>query len=488
MRGGILAFNLNLFSSHIKKPLQKMKINTVDILMLASIILVTPHLILALLALKQKRNLKPFLLKSIQYSCPRTTILIPVKNEPFEIVHQTLKACKKYVLDKICIDVVLVDNSTNKDLSHAYNDLVEQLGFKYIFVGACKNKAEALNKALVHVKTELFIVLDADQHPIVNFFERLIPRIMADDNIAIVQTPQVFESTNSFEKVIATHEKIFYELIMPFRDRYGASICVGTNFIAKTKIIREVGGFSEDTATEDIDLSWKLVSNGYSIQYLQETMFQGLPPATLSAYLAQRRRYARGAALLFKKVFFKWAFLKSAKLKRKNIVLWLFYVQASLWYFTGFVNLFMIFSLFVYPQTISFFSSFISVIMLTMLLISTYTLARVCGIKNTILAQIFIMSTSIQFPLGIIEATWNPSSFYPSKKIRKVSSRYSSFSLSGYIGIVFIFLGCLSIWQMINYGINTFFHLQTSTFLLYGIIYLYPDLLESKSRQQKKGR
>ena len=59
--------DLNLFSSHIKNPLQKMKINTVDILMLASIVLVAPHLILALLALKQQGNSKPLLLYIVPY-------------------------------------------------------------------------------------------------------------------------------------------------------------------------------------------------------------------------------------------------------------------------------------------------------------------------------------------------------------------------------------------------------------------------------------
>jgi poly-beta-1,6-N-acetyl-D-glucosamine synthase len=56
----------------------------------------------------------------------------------------------------------------------------------------------------------------------------------------------------------------------------------------------EVGGYREEMATEDIDLTWRLLLAGWHTSYEPQALVGMEVPFSLSALWAQRRRWARG--------------------------------------------------------------------------------------------------------------------------------------------------------------------------------------------------
>lgn len=478
-------------STHLGEcpPPMENSLSSIDGLLLAAVLLLVPHFIVMLLAqYTSSLPTKP------QQSFPDAiseglslTILIPARDEPLEIIRKTLLACRKYTSSYVKTEVILIDNSRCPAISISYRKLVSELGLGYIFVGACQNKAEALNKALTYVSTEWFAVLDSDQRPVTDSLDRLATSILLPGNIALVQTPQIFRGKDVLQCAVFCQEQLFYELIMPFRDRFGATICVGTNFVARVDAVKQVGGFSRDTATEDIDLSWKLVLNGYSVKYLRQQLFVGIPPTDLATYLAQRRRYARGAAALLRRLFLSLPSMLKSKSPRAIWDVWLLYLQAGLWYLTGCATLILLLIPIVRLAGIAQAGSALEVlggfILFLMLLWSTYIMSQHCGLKRAITAQVLMVSASLHFCLGLVEVIWNPASFHPSRKSCRERSTCPIPSLPGLIGLVLVCLGCASLWQRYNVlGTQMPDRLLPVYLLVNGIVYLFPDMLEWKSR------
>ena len=221
-------------------------------------------------------------------------VLIPTYNEDCAMLESTLRHC-------IDMDYPhktwLLDDGNRLEMKL----LAEKLGVNYIRreknTGA---KAGNLNHALQYIQGELIAVFDADFHPEKEFLSRL-SEYFEDEKIAVVQVPQSYYNTDSFQhrhlfkNKIYSDQDTFMHLVLPVRNNWNAAYWIGTNTLLRREAIESIGGFPTDCVTEDVLTSMYLHGKGWKTVYVDEPLAYGLAPANLSEYFVQRLRWAKGA-------------------------------------------------------------------------------------------------------------------------------------------------------------------------------------------------
>ncbi|WP_109431521.1 glycosyltransferase [Sulfoacidibacillus thermotolerans] len=70
--------------------------------------------------------------------------------------------------------------------------------------------------------------------------------------------------------------------------------CLGGNGqFVRTEILREVGGWREDTLADDFDLTLTLMCHGYQVKYADITIWQ-VAVASFHPMIRQRTRWSQG--------------------------------------------------------------------------------------------------------------------------------------------------------------------------------------------------
>jgi len=222
-------------------------------------------------------------------------ILLPVYNEPKEIVERTVKACKNLKW-KGGVNIYLLDDSTSdKDKENMYTlakkykiNIVRKpnrIGYK------AGNLNNAINKV---VREDYFVVLDSDQAPEPEFLEETMD-YFSDSTVAFVQTPQHFiKDKTPIDRAAKIGTNIFYRAQCLSKARDGAIPFCGTNAVIRTDIFRKVNGFSYYTATEDIELGLRMNAEGYKGAYVPKILVHGYAPPNFKAYASQQYRWANG--------------------------------------------------------------------------------------------------------------------------------------------------------------------------------------------------
>jgi len=160
-------------------------------------------------------------------------------------------------------------------------------------------KAGALKAGLAHCRHPLVAIFDADFVPPKDFLRRAVPLLARDEKVACVQGR--WAHLNQEESWLTKAQSV--ALDAHFAVEQGARAWNGLmmNFNGTAGIWRKaaiedpaVGGWSADTLTEDLDLSYRVQLAGWRIDYCLELACPAELPSTISALKAQQRRWATG--------------------------------------------------------------------------------------------------------------------------------------------------------------------------------------------------
>ncbi|HLC60748.1 MAG TPA: cellulose synthase catalytic subunit [Candidatus Nanoarchaeia archaeon] len=239
------------------------------------------------------RNEKPEEL--LNKSSIRVAVLIPVYNEPREIVERTIAACKKLIWPGGVRIYLLDDSSSEEDmasmkiLSKYYGCMLVRRSDRTGF------KAGNINNAIKNaVREEYFVVFDSDQAPEPKFLEEVMD-YFSNISVGFVQTPQHFINvTTPLERAAKIGTDIFYNSQCVSKAHDGALPFCGTNAVIRTSAFLSVNGFSYFSSTEDIELGLRLNSVGYFGIYVPKILVYGYAPPDFVAYSSQQYRWANG--------------------------------------------------------------------------------------------------------------------------------------------------------------------------------------------------
>ncbi|HET9644521.1 MAG TPA: glycosyltransferase, partial [Burkholderiaceae bacterium] len=226
-------------------------------------------------------------------------VFIPTYNEGPEIIERTLLAARRIAWSGP-VEICVLDDGRRAWV----DELCSKHGARWITrPGNQGAKAGNINHALGVTSGEFILFLDADflAHP--EAVARLMP-VMDDPTVAIAQAPQHFYNDDPVTHAlgvqghIGDEQAMFFDRILPARDRGGFAFFCGTCALLRRAALVEAGGLPTDAVTEDILLSVYLRKRGWQTRYLERPVATGLAPESMHAFYVQRRRWARGAIQL----------------------------------------------------------------------------------------------------------------------------------------------------------------------------------------------
>ena len=139
-------------------------------------------------------------------------------------------------------------------------------------------------------------VFDADARVDTDFFKNIIP-YLNDPLVGAVQAQKVISNPErNFLVECQFNEYAMDTYFQMGRDSIRGSVELrGNGELIKRETLTHVGGWNEETITDDLDLSTCLHVNGWDIRFSPETKVyeEGVP--TFEGLIKQRRRWAEGS-------------------------------------------------------------------------------------------------------------------------------------------------------------------------------------------------
>lgn len=235
---------------------------------------------------------------------PFVTIQLPVYNERY-VAARLLDAIATIDYPTQKLEIQVLDDSTDDTGCIIENKIPELQRLRpelIIHHLRRKNregyKAGALQEALPIAKGEYIAIFDADFIPEPDFLKKTIP-YFSDPRTGVVQTRwgHLNRDYSLFTKLQAFGLDAHFTVEQGGRSNAGSFINFnGTGGIWRKSCILDAGGWSADTLTEDLDLSYRAQLKGWKFRYLEEVEAPAELPVLMPAIKSQHFRWNKGAA------------------------------------------------------------------------------------------------------------------------------------------------------------------------------------------------
>lgn len=230
---------------------------------------------------------------------PLVSVLIPAHNESMGII-RCLDSVRVNTYRKL--EIIVIDDSSSDDtkkLVKKYITKYPNRNIRLMYKQKNGGKAEALNHALRHgAKGDLVMTLDADSvlhrksiTNAVSYFRD--PRVVGvAANVRILDSLTILGLLQKFEHMIGYRSKKFFSIT---NSEY---IIGGVASTYRRDVLKRVRFYDNDTTTEDIGLSLKIVSGGNREQriiYAADVLAMTEGVQTFRALIKQRYRWKLGS-------------------------------------------------------------------------------------------------------------------------------------------------------------------------------------------------
>lgn len=224
------------------------------------------------------------------------TIVIPSYQEA-ETLARTLQSVTD-ALDRGALLIVIDDGSTDGTGAIA-NEFLTALGRGTLIVhDGNKGKPAALNAGLALTQTAYVLTLDGDTVLVPGALDAAL-LVLRSDARGQISSVAFDISVRPSLSLLAELQGLEYDGSLNFERRGqsavdAVSVSPGAASLWRTSDLRDAGGFSSDTATEDVDITLALAALGKRARHCPRAQAYTETPATLAALLAQRRRWSLG--------------------------------------------------------------------------------------------------------------------------------------------------------------------------------------------------
>lgn len=239
-------------------------------------------------------------------------IVVPCYNEE-KTIEETINTLLNSDYKGLKKIIVVDDCST--DNSFEIIKKIAKKNSKVLAVKTPKNTGKASgskNYGSKFATSELIGFIDGDSYPEKTAISRMVG-FFNEEKIGAV-TSLVLVSNS--KKLIEKFQMIEYRIIAFTRKLLGfvdaIYVTPGALAIYNRKVFEEIGKFDEKNMTEDIEITWNMVSRGYNIRMSSPAVVRTEVPSTLKAWFKQRVRWNVGGLQTIGK--YKNAFIKKGML------------------------------------------------------------------------------------------------------------------------------------------------------------------------------
>lgn len=233
---------------------------------------------------------------------PIVTIQLPIFNELYvaqRVVESTIAI--NYPKDKLEIQVLDDSIDETKELLEKLVKKYQKQNYNITHIHRLErtgHKAGALENGLQSCKGNYIAIFDADFIPSQGFILDTLPFLLFKPEVGLVQTR--WEHLNRSTSLLTQAQSIgidgHFILEKGMRNSYDLWINFsGTAGIWKKKAIIDAGGWSADTLTEDMDISYRAQLKGWKFLYFYDIASPCELPSTISGFKTQQFRWCKGS-------------------------------------------------------------------------------------------------------------------------------------------------------------------------------------------------
>ncbi len=270
---------------------------------------------------RERQRAGPDLNPKLAYT-PKVSILIPCHNEEDQI-DETIASLETISYPGEWEVIAVNDGSTDETA-----DKLNMLAEKYLFLSVIhlaqnKGKALALRTGALLADGKYLICIDGDALLEPNAVTWLAYRLQMRPQIGgVTGNPRIRNRRTLLGKLQVGEFTTIIGLIKRTQMNYGKIFTMAGVIAAfRKRALHDVGYWSPDMITDDIDVTWKLQRAGWYVLYEPTAVCWILMPETLKGLWQQRLRWAQGAA----EAAFKYGFSFFTKQGRRMLPLFLEY-------------------------------------------------------------------------------------------------------------------------------------------------------------------
>lgn len=254
------------------------------------------------------KNEKPYLGDMIpelraNESWPGVSIVVPCYNEGQNAI-ETISYALNVIYPEF--EVIAVNDGSKDDTLEILLELAkENPRLKVVNLAENQGKALGLQAGALVAKYEYLVGIDGDAlidpyclYWMTKHFVRY-PQVAA-----VTGNPRIRNRSSLLGKIQVGEFSSIVGMIKRAQRSFGRLFTVSgviTGF--RKSAVHEVGYWSPDMLTEDIDITWKLQRNGWDVRFEPRALVWILMPETLSGLWKQRLRWAMGGAQVMLKNF-----------------------------------------------------------------------------------------------------------------------------------------------------------------------------------------
>ncbi|MDZ7780889.1 MAG: glycosyltransferase [Gemmatimonadota bacterium] len=242
---------------------------------------------------------------------PSVTIQLPLYNERTS-AEQIVRAAAAQDYPRDRFDIQVLDDSTDEttDIVAAVVDELRAEGIRIEHVRRAHRtgyKAGALSEGLERSDAAFVALFDADFVPESTFLRHLLldARPFDDPSVAFVQARWSWNGRTEglLPSALALLLDRHFSIQKPTQEFVGnVTTFNGSAGIWRRRAIDDAGGWTADTLTEDLDLSYRCALRGWHGRYLQDVHVANELPEHMRAFKLQQRRWSKGNAQCFRKL------------------------------------------------------------------------------------------------------------------------------------------------------------------------------------------
>ncbi|CAJ0809842.1 poly-beta-1,6-N-acetyl-D-glucosamine synthase [Ralstonia flaminis] len=254
---------------------------------------------------------------------PKVSIIVPCYNEEAN-VREVISHLARMRYPNF--DIIAVNDGSSDRTGERLNELAAQYPqLLVIHQASNQGKAIGLTTATQVTDAEYLMCIDGDSILDVDAIAWMIRHLLENPTIgAVTGNPRIRTRSTLLGRMQVGEFSSIVGLIKRTQQIYGRLLTVsGVVVMFRKHALEEVGYWSNDMLTEDIDISWKLQVGGWIIRYEPRALSWILMPETFRGLYKQRLRWAKGGI----QALIKYA---PAMLSLRQSMMWPIFVEYAL--------------------------------------------------------------------------------------------------------------------------------------------------------------
>jgi cellulose synthase/poly-beta-1,6-N-acetylglucosamine synthase-like glycosyltransferase len=228
---------------------------------------------------------------------PFISLIVPARDEEI-VIPRLLDSLLSLDYPKEKMEILIVEDGSSDhtgEIALRYASQWPDL-IRYLHKPISSGKPSALNFALQHVRGDVVGVLDADSVPDRGLLEQVAARF-GEPQVAAIQgvTQSHNAEANMLTKIVSLEEAAWFKATLKGRDSLGLFVpLTGSCQFIKAEVLKKLGGWQEDSLTEDVELAARLLEDGHRVKFCEDAISSQEAPSRLSHLIRQRTRWYRG--------------------------------------------------------------------------------------------------------------------------------------------------------------------------------------------------